>query len=290
MDVDLDIDNYDLEDILRLFKLDYNFDENDLRNARKSALKSHPDKSKLDMKYFLFFSKAYNIIYDIYQFRQKKFQNASNKKYLKEEMSESNKYELKKKLSKFKNAKDFNVWFNRVFNDVKLKNKEMDSGYGDWFKSEEDINKDEAKNLSEFGEIFERKKKHCSSIVKYNGIQDMVNSNGSNLLNEKPDYYASDVFSKLKYEDLKKAHTETVVPVTDKDINWSEKLKTLEQRQKERENIEVSSLSQSKKYLEKRKEKENIVSMSRAYNLYKRDEEILNSNNKFWSHLKQLGN
>ena len=52
MDVDLDIDNYDLEDILQLFKLDYNFDEKDLRNAKKAALKSHPDKSNLDMKYF----------------------------------------------------------------------------------------------------------------------------------------------------------------------------------------------------------------------------------------------
>ena len=33
MDVDLDIDNYDLMDILNLFKLNYNFDKNDLKQA-----------------------------------------------------------------------------------------------------------------------------------------------------------------------------------------------------------------------------------------------------------------
>ena len=53
--LDLDIDNYDLLDILKLFKIQYHFTEQDLKNVKKSVLKTHPDKSKLDKKYFLFF-------------------------------------------------------------------------------------------------------------------------------------------------------------------------------------------------------------------------------------------
>ena len=52
-DYDLDISNYDLADILNLFKCDYNFDEEDLKNAKKIYLKTHPDKSKLPNKYFV---------------------------------------------------------------------------------------------------------------------------------------------------------------------------------------------------------------------------------------------
>ena len=67
--LDLNIDNYDYEDILNLFKLNINFGESELKNAKKQLLNMHPDKSGLDKKYFLFFSSAYKMVYRIYQFR-----------------------------------------------------------------------------------------------------------------------------------------------------------------------------------------------------------------------------
>ena len=54
-EVDLDIENYELEDILNLFKLQYNFVEADLKRAYRIALKLHPDKSGLDAEYFRFY-------------------------------------------------------------------------------------------------------------------------------------------------------------------------------------------------------------------------------------------
>ena len=66
MDVDLDIDNYELEDLLNLFKLSYDFSEEDLKKVKKQVLKTHPDKSKLDKIYFLFFTKAYKMISQVY--------------------------------------------------------------------------------------------------------------------------------------------------------------------------------------------------------------------------------
>ena len=68
---DLNLYNYSLEDLLDLFKLDYNFDENDLKMAKKIALKTHPDKSGLDKNVFLFFLKAYKMCVTIYEFRIK---------------------------------------------------------------------------------------------------------------------------------------------------------------------------------------------------------------------------
>ena len=59
---DLEIENYELEDILNLFKLQYNFVEADLKKAYRIALKLHPDKSDLPTDYFRFYMKAYKIV------------------------------------------------------------------------------------------------------------------------------------------------------------------------------------------------------------------------------------
>ena len=53
-DFDLDIDNYDLEDILNLFHLDYKFDRESMKKAKTIALKTHPDKSGLSKDFFYF--------------------------------------------------------------------------------------------------------------------------------------------------------------------------------------------------------------------------------------------
>ena len=59
---DLNLDNYNLKDLLNLFKIKINFDENDLKRAKTVALKTHPDKSGLDKEIFDFFFKAYKMI------------------------------------------------------------------------------------------------------------------------------------------------------------------------------------------------------------------------------------
>ena len=66
---DLNIENYDLEDILNLFKLEYHFEEGDLKRAYKTALKTHPDRSNLPDNYFRFYMKAYKIVEKIFYFR-----------------------------------------------------------------------------------------------------------------------------------------------------------------------------------------------------------------------------
>tara|TARA_A100001015_G_C15010424_1_gene722812 strand:+ start:1038 stop:1919 length:882 start_codon:yes stop_codon:yes gene_type:complete len=292
MDVDLNLNNYELDDLLKLFRLDYNFSNDELKKAKKIALKTHPDRSGLDTKYFIFFSKAYNIILNVYRFRCKRIQEVRNIDYVSEKMDEEEEKHLIKKLSKFKNVKDFNDWFNDVFEKVKVKDTNNDSGYGNWFKSDDDIDDRKLKNMSEMNSVFEKKKKETKAIVKHNGIMEMGGGGGYDLTRNRPNIYESDVFSKLQYEDLRKAHTETVVPVTMEDFYNKKRFDDLDSLKKHRDNSEETplSLSQSKEYLNKRKEQEEIVNSTRAFNLIKRDREIEKSNQKFWTYLKQLEN
>ena len=62
--LDLNIDNYSVDDLYRLFSIN-SLDENAMRESKKIVLKTHPDKSNLDQKYFLFFSSAYKRLHGI---------------------------------------------------------------------------------------------------------------------------------------------------------------------------------------------------------------------------------
>ena len=288
MDVDLDLDNYELEDLLKLFKLEYDFNVNQLKQAKKIALKTHPDKSGLPNEYFIFFSKAYNIIYKIHTFRNRRLKEVKNVDYQANEMSESEQITLVKKLKKFKNVKEFNNWFNDVFDKIKIND---DVGYGKWFKSNDDLNNEKISNMSEMNNAFEKKKRESRALIKHQGIKEMINDGGFDLTSN-TESFGTNVFSKFKYEDLKKAHTETVVPVTMEDFHNRKHFDNLDNLKKYRDSTtdEPLSLSQSKHYLNKLKQQEEVVNTNRAYNLLKRDEEIEKSNKQFWVHLKQLKN
>jgi curved DNA-binding protein CbpA len=77
--VDLDLNNYTLNDLLHLFHIPSNFDEDDLRSAKKIVLMTHPDKSKLDAKYFRFYSQAYKQLFSLWEFKNK--QQNKNKSF-----------------------------------------------------------------------------------------------------------------------------------------------------------------------------------------------------------------
>jgi hypothetical protein len=62
--LDLNINNYSFEDILKLFKLGTSYDKSNLIETQKIVTKMHPDNSKLEKKYYDLFVKAYNILED----------------------------------------------------------------------------------------------------------------------------------------------------------------------------------------------------------------------------------
>lgn len=289
-EVDLDIENYELEDILNLFKLQYNFVEADLKKAYRMALKLHPDKSGLAAEYFHFYMKAYKVVENIYKFRNKKKTCAYDTVYNSKENDISEDKAVLLHSLNGKSIKEFNKWFNKQFEKVKVNDDENDSGYGKWIKENEVSESNEKISLSEFGRVFEKKKSECKALVKYDGVKEMDSDEGYNLVREKVTNYSSGLFSKLGYEDFRKAHTETVVPVTREDYENKEKFSSIEmfKRHRDSQNVAPPSLLQSRQYLAERDKNENQIQTRRAYQILKRDEEIEKSKKKWWSNLQRL--
>jgi len=286
--VDLNIDNYTYEDILGLFHLNYNFDVNDLKSAKKIVLKTHPDKSKLPNEYFLFYSKAYKMLYYVYEFRLKS-KKSDDDKY---ENMTSETCEANSTLINQMNKKEkFSVWFNRLFEQYYDKD---ENGYGEWLSQEDSNNIPKMSNMREMNEYIETKKQTLSneqSLIQQNFIQDIPTS-GSNLLNEENEQYSSgNIFSKFQYEDLKKAHEETLIPVSQDILKTRRQYQNADELTRERKHtIGILSEEESNRILENKITKDNEVSSHRAFSLIKQEEETNKRNNLFWGQLKMLQN
>ena len=286
--VDLNIDNYTYEDILGLFHLNYNFDVNDLKSAKKIVLKTHPDKSKLPNEYFLFYSKAYKMLYYVYEFRLK-WKKSDDDKY---ENMTSETCEANSTLINQMNKKEkFSVWFNRLFEQYYDKD---ENGYGEWLSQEDSNNIPKMSNMREMNEYIETKKQALSneqSLIQQNFIQDIPTS-GSNLLNEENEQYSSgNIFSKFQYEDLKKAHEETLIPVSQDILKTRRQYQNADELTRERKHtIGILSEEESNRILENKITKDNEVSSHRAFSLIKQEEETNKRNNLFWGQLKMLQN
>ena len=279
--LDLNIQNYNLNDLLNLFKLNTNFTEEDLKNAKKIVLKTHPDKSNLDKKYFLFFSSAYKILFQLYNFKNR-IESKNTEYYVEED--ENNKLLIEKVLKK----DNFNEWFNKEFE--KLNIKENNNGYEEWLKSEENMDyRTTTKNNME-RDIYE-KKKELRSIVKREEIKSIQELQDNNILGlNEVEEYSSDIFGNFRYEDLKKAHIETVIPVTEEDIDERNIFNNLEQlnRYRNSQNLTPLSLKQANDYLYDIKNKDEEININRAYNLALENENNIKKNNDFMKRLRQI--
>ena len=287
---DLELDNYNLSDLLNLFHLKYDFEEKDLKNAKQMVYKMHPDKSNIDNKYFIFFNEAYKTVEKVYYFKKKKHQNAHNVEYsyLNDNVKKDEKL-LAQRL-KGKSVKDFNNWFNKMFDKVKIKEDENNTGYEQWFRSDEDVTKESASSLNDFDRLFHNKKNACRELVVKKDLEEMSTQGGYSLNRNKPEHYSSGVFSKLAYEDLKKAHTETVVPVTQEDYYNKEKYENVQDIKTARGRQNVTPLTQehSNVLLNKQRYSSEEIATNLAYDLLKQEEESKRINEQWWGNLKQL--
>jgi hypothetical protein len=293
--LNLDIDEYELNDILNLFHLDKDFDENGLKNAKQIVLKTHPDKSRLDPKYFIFFSKAYKILFNIYTFKNKKekkfedvqyeIQNTKNKTL--DNFFENNEH--------LKKEKNFNKWFNEQFDKYKMTTEEETSGYGDWLKSNEDCDEEKNISFSQMTEELEKKKRQVRDLTIYRDISELNASSfgGSLLTGEAPSEYSSDVFSgNLCYQDLRQAHRESVIPITEEDFNGVRKFKSVDDyslyRDQEMKKHHVLTPEEVTEYMKNKNRLMETESTQRAYMLAKQLEETKKRTDEFLGSLKFL--
>ena len=294
--LDLDINNYEYQDILNLFKLNIDFGENELKNAKKQLLNMHPDKSGLDKKYFLFFSSAYKTLFKIYEFREqakisdKKDINYENTEYM--DINDSYNKELIENLKKKDalNPEKFNKWFNELFDKVKISTDFNDGGYGDWLKNNNSTEEYKINNIGDMNKAIEEKKAilRKNAIISHKSISEYNNNNYCDLTNSGVESYSSSMFSNLQYEDLKKAHSESVIPVTEED--YKPTYNNLEQANiiRKSQNLTPLSEKEAKEHLNNYKKEENVINSHRAYKLLKQEEDIEKANKLWWSSLNRL--
>jgi len=263
-----------------------------MKNSKQIVLKMHPDKSRLDSKYFLFFSKAYKRLHSVYEF-QNKSTNKNERDLKKDYFEDSNKtvldtmFETKKEL---KDPKNFNSWFNEKFEKHKLEDDDTNIGYGDWLQSNDGIiNINENVTKSNMNEIFERQKKHIQSITIYQGISDSTASTlGGSLLMSDGNFTSSG--GSLEYTDLKQAYTETVIPVTMEDYEKMPKFRSVNEYKNHRESVDTTPLTkeEAEDILMKKQKRMDNDSAALAYKYAKQAEKVKEKDKSFWSDIRLI--
>tara|TARA_Y100000992_G_scaffold42696_1_gene24336 strand:+ start:240 stop:1115 length:876 start_codon:yes stop_codon:yes gene_type:complete len=288
--LDLDINNYNLNDILRLFKLSINLQENDMKKAKKMVLMTHPDKSRLSPDVFLFYSKAYKILYYVYKFRKQGGNKSTDyQSYIedvKRDISEED------KIKKFTKSNVFNKKFNEIFESNKMNDDENDKGYNEWFRSEEGLNNTKASNITQMNTIIEMKKKEARELIVNNDYSPLGGTSSYDLTREALENYSSDIFSKLQFEDLKKAHSETVIPVSEEDVLNRPQYENMMDLKisREKDNVKPMNNNEVQLFLKKQEEKNMQIGSNTAFRLAQQSQEASKINNNISRHFNRILN
>lgn len=301
--IDLSIENYSREELYKLFgfKTSIMLSEENMKEAKKIVLKTHPDKSRLDNKYFVFFSKAYNKLKEIYEFQNKtnSKKTEDKKEYFEQENSQvlDKMFDMKKDL---KDTKNFNEWFNAQFDKHKLED-QSDNGYGDWLKSDDDvIFTPQNINKDSMAREMDKRKREIQTLTPYRGITDSYSSSGvggSQLMSYDSNFTSGSLFSGgggggMGYTDLRQAYAESVIPVTEDDFNKVQKFKNVNDYKRQRDSVDMTPLSKEEalRQLYKQDKQKDEESAALAFYYAQQSEKVNRNNDVFWSGLKQLTN
>lgn len=302
--LDLDINNYQLDDLYNLFGLNksYYLTEEALKTAKKIVLKTHPDKSRLDPKYMIFFNQAYERLKSIYDHQNKR--QSAQSTYLHTQTArddDSNHghgellnayFEQNKHLKK---GSEFNQWFNEQFEKHRVENP-LEQGYGDWLKSDEDIDFTSGRiHKNDMAREMEKRKKVVQekALMTYTGVSSTYASTsfgGSSLMELNGSTF--DDGGNAGYSDLKQAYVESVIPVTEEDFHRSAQYRNVEEYKRAREAVNITPLSkeESMNILAREDHKNNEQSAAVAYYYAQQAEKAKQHQDSFWSSVKRLTN
>ena len=320
-ELDLDIDNYNLVDLLGLFQLDATYGAAGLASAKRIVLKLHPDKSRMDSKYFLFYSKAYKILYQLWKFRNVHIDpNATNTVsagggverrereqmiYVSDTASDrdtSGNGELLDRMfhdnSALRKAPEFNRWFNAEFEKARVEAANAD-GYGDWLTEEDDGQAEQVQGST--GQMMsaftEKKRQACQDVVVHQEVESFYGGlgggMGSDLGGDGGGVYDSAGHSGgggVAYQDLRKAHTETMIPVSDADLARRKAFGSVDEMRRYRTGQDTAPLSatEARQQLSEQSVREDESATRRAYRLTKEVEEAEKRSQQFWKNMRML--
>jgi hypothetical protein len=297
--LDLELDHYSLEDLYKLFNIpEHHLSEQALKNAKQIVYKMHPDKSQLDAKYFRFFSAAYKRVFSIFEFQNKSLNkrlatNDINGKRGDEFYDESNNAVLNNLFEQNKGLKDpknFNSWFNDKFDKHGLDDDNGNKGYGDWLKSDEGLyfgNDNVTK--ANMNDAFEKQKKQIQSLTTYQGVDDLYSSFSGSLLGDQSDNFTGSNGG-LSYMDLRQAHVESVIPITQDDYDRMPKYKSLSEYKARRDTADTNPLSkqESERMLLEQGRNLDKQSAAIAYKYAQQSEKSRQNSQSFFTDLRQI--
>jgi curved DNA-binding protein CbpA len=296
--IDLNIENYSREDLFKLFGLQNNsLNENIMKECKKIVLKTHPDKSRLDEKYFIFFAKAYKKLQNIYEFQNK----TNNKKideneYFTQSQSDILDTIFDKKSNINKDPANFNKWFNDQFDKHKLEDSAQETGYGNWLKSDEDIVFTPNVSKANMSKEINKHKKAVQSLTEYKGVAELTASSraGTSLMSYDSNFTSGSLFSSdgMHYTDLKQAYVESVIPVTEDDYNKMPKFQNVDEYRRHRDSTNLTPLEKedAMKQLYHQNKLKDEESVALAFYYAKQSEKVKQKQEDFWSGLKHLTN
>jgi hypothetical protein len=300
-EIDLDLSNYTLDDLYKLFHLDRNepLNSQTLKKAKRIVVLSHPDKSRLPPHYFTFFSKAYGMLSEMEGITSNIKKRERGTTYVDDINTYNNEiHHTVKQTQNNVNAnnkrtvimKEFNTRFEEINRDMLPQNDAR--GYSEWFK--QDLPEE---NVSNHDALYAKRKQELREkyALTTNKIQysPLGNLNASCSLLDQPDDFTSGMFDSMQYTDLKKSYTETIIPVGEEDFQRMPTYRTVDEYQAAR-NLNTRDIKsmyhEHEKMLNNFAEEERKMSDYRAYELARQLEDSERKNRMFASQFHKILN
>ena len=245
--LDLNIQNYTFDDILNLFHLSMPILYDDLKSAKKIVLKTHPDKSDLDVSVYHFFVKALEILVYVYNFNNNSLEM---RKSMDEDIDENvMKFSMMSKTDK----EVFNKKFNELFNETYVKTEEEEHGYEQMVVE------------------YRNKDRNMALMKRDNPIE--VTKTFNNITGQKPTDYNSDMNGgDLQYGDIcgvQELQSDQLNEYAHERINLYNNIHELKM-QRSKQNI--TPVENGNEILNKKYMDESKISVSRAFTIAKQNE------------------
>lgn len=298
--LDTDLGNYNLHDILQLFKLPTDFTEVDMKRARRTTMRTHPDASGLPPEYFRFFSAAYRMLEQIFECRHpKRWEqlNRTDTPIVYEVEKDPEKELLLRDITK---KDDFHSWFNEAFQKMGYTDEESARGYEGWLRSNDGVEAEAPRIAQNQMDAFFEKRKAAAArenaLVQYDGVLEFNQGAVGHELDRSgatTQHYsfASGVFDKLQYDDLKRAHTETVIPIsTEAELHRRPQFSSVEDYTsfRNRQNVMALTEDETRDQMLRLATRNSELETQRAFNLIKQDDYARKKQDEWWSGIRAL--
>jgi len=266
-DLNFDITKYSLEDLLQLFRLKtLHLDREILSECKMQVLKMHPDKSKLDAKYFVFYSNAYNKLFELWRFQHRDHDDDESDKDGKDDKV------VRKTDANFKPLKRRkNVRLGNDDDDYKdADNDEEKKRLLDLYLSQFYENEDKTYNAKKFNDWFNQQFEKFAIGEKEKG-----DNNDNDNDNDNDGEHDDDDIIVTKSEDI--SSVSETRPLTFEELRHERSL-----------TIQPLSKDESERQLATKETRLQNEGLQRAFSLQRQTDRAVAQNQLFWKELKLL--